>query len=418
MGMDRKIEKKKGIRPKHVLYALAGIAVITLLFYLIKTAGTSTFRADKDKITISSVEAGSFKDYISIIGTVAPMTTIYLDVEEGGKVTEKVIEEGELVKKGDVIIRMINNDLNLQILNTESQLAYQSNELRNTLIGMEQQKISNKQQLLNIDYELIRLKRNYEQNKELYDKGFISKENYLISKDNFELAQRDRELRYERMVQDSIFRENQKVQMNSSLRNMQQNLAMVRQRLEDLNVKAPADGQLGTLDIEIGQSINRGQRIGQLQIMDKFKVIAQVDEHYIDRVRRDLLATFERQDRQFDIDVMKVYPEVRDGRFQVDLQFTNEIPDNLRTGQTYHIRLELGQPVEAVLLPRGGFFQSTGGQWVFVLDESGKSATKRNIRIGRQNPLFYEVLEGLAPGEKVITSSYEMFGGNDRVEMK
>lgn len=415
MGMDRKIEKKKGIRPKHVLYTVAGIAVIALLFYLIKTAGTSTFRADKEKITISTVEAGSFKDYISIIGTVAPMTTIYLDVDEGGKVVEKVIDEGEMVKKGDVIIRMVNNGLNLQILNTESQLAYQSNELRNTLIGMEQQKISNKQQLLNIDYELIRLKRNYEQNEELYDKGFISKENYLISKDNFELAQRDRELRYERMVQDSIFRENQKIQMNSSLRNMQQNLAMVRQRLEDLNVKAPADGQLGTLDIEIGQSINRGQRIGQLQIMDKFKVVAQVDEHYIDRVRRDLLATFERQDRQFDIDVMKVYPEVRDGRFQVDLQFTNEIPDNLRTGQTYHIRLELGQPVEAVLLPRGGFFQSTGGQWVFVLDESGKSATKRNIRIGRQNPLFYEVLEGLNPGEKVITSSYEMFGTNEKI---
>jgi len=418
MGMDRKIEKKKGIRPKHVIYTVTGIAVVALLVYLIKTARTSTFRADKEKITISAVEAGSFKDYISIIGTVAPMTTIYLDVEEGGKVTEKVIEEGELVKKGDVIIRMVNNDLNLQILNTESQLAYQSNELRNTLIGMEQQKISNKQQLLNIDYELIRLKRNYEQNKELFDKGFISKENYLISKDNFELAQRDRELRYERMVQDSIFRENQKAQMNNSLRNMQQNLAMVRQRLEDLNVKAPADGQLGTLDIEIGQSISRGQRIGQLQIMDKFKVVAQVDEHYIDRVRRDLTATFERQDKQFDIDVMKVYPEVRDGRFQVDLQFTNEIPDNLRTGQTYHIRLELGQPVEAVLLPRGGFFQSTGGQWVFVLDENGKSATKRNIRIGRQNPLFYEVLEGLTPGEKVITSSYEMFGTNERIEMR
>jgi HlyD family secretion protein len=418
MGMDRKIEKKKGIRPKHIVYTLSVAAFIVLLVYLIKTAGISTYRADKDKLTITMVEAGSFKDYISIIGTVAPMTTIYLDVEEGGKVTEKVIDEGELVKKGDVIIRMANNELNLQILNTESQLAYQSNELRNTLIGMEQQKISNKQQLLSIDYELIRLKRNYEQNRELYEKGFVSKENYLLSKDNYELSQRDRELRYERMVQDSIFRENQKVQMNNSLRNMQQNLAMVRQRLEDLNVKAPADGQLGTLEIEIGQSIGRGQRIGQLQIMDKFKVVAQVDEHYIDRVRRDLAATFERQDTQFDIDVMKVYPEVRNGRFQVDLQFTNEIPDNLRTGQTYHIRLELGQPVEAVLLPRGGFFQSTGGQWVFVLDESGKSATKRNIRIGRQNPLFYEVLEGLAPGEKVITSSYEMFGGNDRVEMR
>jgi HlyD family secretion protein len=418
MGMDRKIEKKKGIRPKHIVYTLAGATFVVLLVYLIKTAGTSTYRAEQDKLTISTVESGSFKDYISLIGTVEPITTIYLDVEEGGKVIEKVIYEGAMVKKGDVIVRLQNNDLNLQILNTESQLAYQSNELRNTFINMEQQKISNKQQLLSIDYEIIRLKRNYEQNNELFEKGFISKEQYLISKENYELAQRDRELRYERMVQDSIFRENQKVQMNNSLQNMQQNLKMVQQRLENLNIKAPATGQLGTLNIEIGQQINRGERIGQLQILDNFKVIAQVDEHYIDRVRHGLNATFERQDRQFDVEVAKVYPEVRNGRFKVDLHFTGETPDNLRTGQTYHIRLELGQPIDAVLLPRGGFFQSTGGQWVFALDESGKSATKRNIRIGRQNPLYYEVLEGLKPGEKVITSNYEMFGGNDRVELR
>lgn len=418
MGMDRKIEKKKGLRPKTIILILAGLAVVALIVKIIFSSGTSTFRTEKEKLTISVVESGSFKDYISIIGTVEPITTIFLDAEEGGKVTERVIDEGEMVKKGDVIFRMVNNDLNLQILNTESQLAYQSNELRNTLIGMEQQKISNKQQLLNIDYDLIRLGRNFEQNSSLFEKGFISREIYLTSKDNFELAQKDRELRYERMIQDSIFRENQKTQMNSSLGNMQQNLSMVRQRLENLNVKAPADGQLGSLDVEIGQSINRGQRIGQLQILDNFKVVAQIDEHYIDRVRRELPATFERQDRQFAIEVMKVYPEVREARFQVDLRFTKEIPDNLRTGQTYQIKLELGQPIDAILLQRGGFFQSTGGQWVFVLDESGKLATKRNIRIGRQNPLYYEVLGGLAPGEKVITSSYETFGTNDRIELK
>ena len=416
--MDRRIEKKKGLQPKTIIMILAGLAIIALIVKIIFTSGTSTFRTEKEKLTISVVESGSFKDYISIIGTVEPITTIFLDAEEGGKVTERVIDEGEMVKKGDVIFRMVNNDLNLQILNTESQLAYQSNELRNTLIGMEQQKISNKQQLLNIDYDLIRLKRNFEQNSSLFEKGFISREIYLTSKDNFELAQKDRELRYERMIQDSIFRENQKTQMNSSLGNMQQNLSMVRQRLENLNVKAPADGQLGSLDVEIGQSINRGQRIGQLQILDNFKVVAQIDEHYIDRVRRELPATFERQDRQFAIEVMKVYPEVREARFQVDLRFTKEIPDNLRTGQTYQIKLELGQPIDAILLQRGGFFQSTGGQWVFVLDESGKLATKRNIRIGRQNPLYYEVLEGLAPGEKVITSSYETFGTNNRIELK
>lgn len=416
--MDRVIEKKKGLRPKTIAIIVAAILLAALLVKIIIAAGTSTYRTDKDKLTISAVEQGSFKDYISIIGTVMPITTIYLDVEEGGKVVEKIIEEGEMVKKGQVIFKMENNDLNLQILNTESQLAYQSNELRNTLIGMEQQKISNKQQLLNIDYELVRLKRNFEQNKTLFEKGFISKEMFLQSKENYELALRDRELRYERMVQDSIFRENQKAQMNSSLQNMQQNLFMVRQRLESLNVKAPDDGQLGTLDIEIGQSINRGERVGQLQILDEYKVMAQIDEHYIDRVRRELNGTFERQDRQFDIEVMKVYPEVREGRFQVDFKFSKEMPDNLRTGQTYHIKLELGQPVDAILLPRGGFFQSTGGQWVFVLDESGAYATKRQIKIGRQNPLYYEVLEGLTPGDKVITNSYDTFGTNDRIEVK
>lgn len=416
--MDRVIEKKKGLKPKTIALIGAGLILAALLVRIIMVSGTSTYRTQKDKLTISAVEQGSFKDYISIIGTVMPITTIYLDVEEGGKVVEKIIEEGEMVKKGEVLFRMENNDLNLQILNTESQLAYQSNELRNTLIGMEQQKISNKQQLLNIDFEVIRLRRTFEQNNTLHEKGFISREAYLQSKENYELAMRDRELRYERMMQDSIFRENQKSQMNNSLHNMQQNLFMVRQRLESLKVKAPADGQLGTLDIEIGQSINRGQRVGQLQILDEYKVVAQIDEHYIDRVRRELNGTFERQDRQFDIEVMKVYPEVREGRFQVDFKFSKEMPDNLRTGQTYHIKLELGQPVDAVLLPRGGFFQSTGGQWVFVLDESGNYATKRSIKIGRQNPLFYEVIEGLQPGEKVITNSYDSFGKNERIELK
>jgi len=199
---------------------------------------------------------------------------------------------------------------------------------------------------------------------------------------------------------------------------MQQNLNMVRERLENLNVKAPANGQLGSLDIEIGQSINRGQRIGQLHILNNFKVQAHIDEHYIDRVRRDLSASFIRNNQDFVLMTKKVYPEVRDGRFKVDLVFDGDSPENLRTGQTYHIKLELGQPVDAVLLPRGGFFQSTGGQWVFVLDQSGNFATKRNIKIGRQNSQYFEVLEGLEAGEKVITNNYETFGDNERIELK
>ncbi|WP_372644615.1 efflux RND transporter periplasmic adaptor subunit [Ancylomarina sp.] len=416
--MDRKITKKKGLKAKHIYIGLLVVLVLGLSIKMIFGAESSTFRAEEDKLDIAEVTLGSFKDYISIVGMVEPKTTIYLDLEEGGKVIEKLIDEGETVKKGDVIVKLVNNDLKLQILNTESSLAYQSNELRNTLIGMEQQKINNLQQLLSIDTDIIRQKRHYKQNLMLFEKGFISKEDYLISKENYDFSLRDRDLRYQRMVQDSIFRANQKLQMNSSLKNMEQNLEMVRQRLENLNIKAPADGQLGSLEVEIGQSINRGQRIGQLHILNDFKIVADVDEHYIDRVRRGLASSFTRNEKLYRQVTKKIYPEVRDGRFKVDLIFDGESPENLRTGQTYHIKLELGQPIEAILLPRGGFFQSTGGQWVFVLDQSGTYATKRHIKIGRQNTQYFEVLEGLEAGEKVIRNNYDSFGDNDRIEFK
>jgi len=416
--MDRKIVRKKGIKSKHIYIGLLVAFVLAMSIKILFGAEATTYCTELEKLSISKVSQGSFKDYISIIGTVEPKSTIYLDLEEGGKVVEKLIDEGEIVNKGDVIVKLINNDLKLQILNTESSLAYQANELRNTLIGMEQQKINNKQQLLSIDNDIIRQKRRYEQNLMLFDKGFVSKEVYLVSKEDYELSVQDRDLRYQRMVQDSIFRSNQKLQMNSSLQNMEQNLGMVRQRLENLNIKAPADGQLGSLDIELGQSINRGQRIGQLHILDDFKIVAEVDEHYIDRVRRGLVGSFNRSGKDYHQITKKVYPEVRDGRFKVDMVFDGQSPENLRTGQTYHIKLELGQPVDAILVSRGGFFQSTGGQWIFVVDESGKYATKRNIKIGRQNSQFFEVLEGLNEGEQVITSNYESFGDNERIEFE
>ncbi len=416
MGMDRIIEKKKGPTPKQIVLVALGALVIGLIVKMALSASVSVYKTDISKVMLGNVEKTDFKDYISIVGSVAPSTTIFLSADEGGKVQEKLIEEGEMVKKGDVIFRMVNNDLNLQIMNAESQLAYQANELRNTLINMDQQKINNKRNLLDIDFQIMKLKRAYEQNKVLYDEGNVSAEDFTRSREDYEYAVKERELRYEQMVQDSIFRENQRTQMNASLKNMQANLSIVRQRLEDLNVKAPADGQLGTLDIEIGQNIGQGQQFGQLNIIDSYKVTAQVDEHYIDRVKKDLHATFERQERQFCVKVKKVYPEVRDGKFQIDMQFGDTAPDNLRTGQTYHIKLELGQSTESVVIPRGGFFQATGGQWIFVLDPSGKFATRRNIKIGRQNALYYEVLEGLNPGEKVIVSDYSAFGDNDRIE--
>ncbi|HPR84894.1 MAG TPA: efflux RND transporter periplasmic adaptor subunit [Prolixibacteraceae bacterium] len=418
MGMDKVIEKKKGLRPKHFIWIGIALVLGFLLYKVIFTQSGSTFRAEKDKITISAVEDGQFNDYITVIGNVEPITTIFLDAEEGGKVEEKLIEEGEMVKKGDIILKLRNNDLNLSIMNSESSMAYQTNELRNTQIQMEQQKIQNKQQLLEIDYNIVRLKRNYEQQKSLFEEGLIAKEDFLKAEEDYLKSKKNRDLIYLKMIQDSIFHENQKMQITQSLGNLQTSLKAVQQRREDLSVKAPVDGQLGLLDAEIGESINKGQRIGQINILDNFKIKALIDEHYIDRVKRDLPATLDRNGTNFNLKVRKVYPDVRNGQFEIDLVFEGTTPDNIRTGQTYHIKLELGESGKAILLPRGGFFQSTGGQWVYVLNEDGSEATKRNIKIGKQNPQYYEVLEGLNPGEKVITSGYEMFGTNDRIVMK
>ena len=418
MSMDRIIEKKKGLKMKHV-YIAGGVIIFGFLIYQVLFAShESVFRAEKDKLTISTVEDGLFNDYITVIGQVEPISTIYLDVEEGGKVEEIYIEEGEMVKKGDVILQLRNADLNATIMNSESQLAYHANELRNTQIQIEQQRIENKQQKLQVDLKVVQAKRKFKQYEKLVNEDLIAKEDYLQAKEDYELSLKEQELTYQKMVQDSIFRSNQKISMDESLENTRLSLKMAKEQLENLNVKAPVDGQLGLLDAEIGQSISRGQRLGLIHILTDFKINARIDEHYIDRVRRELPATFERGGANYELTVKKVYPEVREGQFEIDMVFNHEKPENIRTGQTYHIKLELGESGKAILLPRGGFFQSTGGQWVFVLDSDGTKAVKRSIRIGKQNPQYYEVLEGLQAGEKVITSGYELFGNNDKLVLR
>ena len=418
MGMDKKIEKKKGLKMKHIFWIVGGLAIVFLLYSVIFSDHSSVFRAEKEKLTISTVEASLFNDYITVIGQVEPISTIYLDVEEGGRVEEIYIEEGEMVNAGDVILRLKNNDLNTTIMNSESQMAYHTNELRNTQINIEQQEIFNRRSKLQIDLAVVQAERKYKQYESLFKEDLIAKEEYLQVKEDYELSLKEKELTYLKLVQDSIFRLNQKQNMDESLENMRQNLAMAHKRLENLNFKAPADGQLGLLDAEIGQSISRGQRIGLVHILTNFKIKALIDEHYIDRVRRNLSASFERNNVDFALNVKKVYPEVREGQFEIDMVFTGAKPENIRTGQTYHTKLELGQSEEAILIPKGGFFQSTGGQWVYVLNESETEATKQTIRIGKQNPQFYEVLEGLKDGDKVITSSYDLFGDNDKIVFK
>ena len=416
--MDKVIPKKKGIQKKHFGYLAIAVAMIVLIYMAFFADRTSTYKVEKDKLIIETVVEDQFNDYITVPGTVESITIIYLDVQEGGRVEEKVIEEGSMVKKGDIILKLSNPDLHLNILDSEAQLAEKENFLRNTQINMEQQRLQIKRELVNLKYEIERKERNYEQNVILMKDNLISREEFIRSKEDVDMARQSKELFLERQRQDSIFYSININSMVNNLENMRRNLNLVRQRAENLNVRAPVDGQLGLLTPEIGQSIQRGSNMGQINVLTSYKVVAQIDEHYIDRVRTQLSATLDRQGTMFNLLVKRVYPEVRNGTFEIDMIFRDTMPDNIRTGQTYYTSLQLGQPKVSVMVPIGGFFQETGGQWIFVLDPSEDFAIKRNISIGRKNPKYYEVLQGLNAGEKVIVSGYETFGKNEKLILK
>jgi HlyD family secretion protein len=416
--MDKAIPKKTGFQKKHIGYIAIGLAIVILVYMAFFADRTSTYKVEKDKLIIETVTEDQFNDYITVPGTVEPITTIKLDAQEGGRVEEKVIEEGSMVKKGEVILRLSNPDLYLNILNSEGELAYKENLLRNTQIQMEQEKLQIKRELVTLKYDIERKERNYQQNEILIKDNLISKEEYLRSKEDLEMAKQSEELFIERKSQDSIFRSVNVETMKNDLLNMRKNLSLVKDRVKNLDVSAPVDGQLGLLTPEIGQQIARGENMGQINVLTSYKVTAQIDEHYIDRVRAQLDATLDRQSNKFNLSVRRVFPEVRNGTFKIEMIFRDSMPDNIRTGQTYYISLQLGQPKVSVLVPIGGFFQETGGQWIFVLDPSESFATKRSISIGRKNPKYYEVLEGLKPGEKVIVSGYETFGKNEKLILK
>ena len=414
--MDIKLEKKKGLKAvfqkKNLPYAFAGLLLVFIVWLIFRDK-SSTLRVNSETVVTALVERGEFNDYVRLTGTVQPITTVQLSPLESGVVERIVHEEGTKVKRGDVILEMSNNSLSMQILQSEADLAEKQNILRNTLISMEQERLSLRQEKLQLDLEVSRLQRTYLQNKDLYESDLIAKEDYLQSKENYELAISKRELILERQKQDSLYRSSQVEQMEESLKSMELNMKLIRERVDNLKVKAPIDGEVGMLDVVLGQSLSQGMNIGQINDLSAYKVQAQVDEHYIDRVTTGLTASFERQDNMFEMMLRKVYPEVRNGQFKADFRFTDNVPENIRSGQTYYLNLQLGQPTDAAIIPRGSFFQKTGGRWIYVVDESGEKAYKREIRIGRQNPQYYEVLEGLNPGEKVITSSYDNFGENE-----
>lgn len=416
--MDIQLEKKKGIQKKHIPYIAGGAVVILLLIWIIFGNHASTLRVDAASLNIADVTFGKFNDYIRLNGQVQPISVVQLSPEEGGIVQEKVVEEGAHVKKGDVILRLSNSNLDLQILNAESELAEKQNLLRNTQVTMQQDKLNNETEKVQLDIDTRRKQRTYLQYERLYKERLISREEYLQAKEDYEVAQKKHGLITERLVQDSIYRNIQMDQMEDNLQNMRKNVLLIRERKEKLEVRTTIDGELGLLDAELGQNITAGQMVGQINDLSDFKIEAMIDEHYIDRVTNGLPAMFERQETTFSLKVRKVYPEVREGRFRTDFVFEGKRPDNIRSGQTYYIDLQLGEPTESVLIPKGTFFQVTGGNWIFVVDKEGKKAYRRQIRIGRQNPQYYEVLEGLEKGERVIVSGYESYKDNEVLILK
>ena len=411
--MDVKIEKKKGLRgikPRYWAYMGAGALLLWIVIWLSTSDMSATYKVDSTGLQIADVQKDLFDDYVRVDGRVMPIRTVQISPEEGGIVREIVKEEGSKVKKGDVIIRLSNSILDLQILNAEAELAEKQNILRNTQISMEQDRLNNRTEQAQLDLEVIRKQRAHEQQKRLHEQKLTPREDYIQSKEDYELAVRRQTLINQRLSQDSIFRMSQVDQMEDNLANMQRNVVLIRDRKEHLNVVSAIDGELGLLDVELGQNITSGQKIGQINDLSNYKVEGSIDEHYIDRVMAGLDASFERAGKLYGLRVRKVYPEVRENKFRVEFVFTGEYPDNIRTGQTYYMNLQLGQPTESVIIPRGSFFSQTGGKWIYVVDKDGKKAYRRNIRLGRQNPKYYEVLEGLEPGERVIVNGYESYG--------
>jgi len=415
--MDRKIEKKKW--PPRKIAALAGIGLFTIfVIYIFAGAGGSRLNVEAERIAISPVTRGLFQEFIPVNGVVQPIRTFYLDAVEGGRVEQKFVEAGAMVREGDPILRLANTNLQLDVMYREALSYEQINNARNTRITIEQNTIGVRQEVAEVGFQLDQAARNYTRDSALFSRELISPMEFRKSEDEFQYWKERKEISLEHFRQDSILRVNQLGQLDASIDRMTAHISMTRKNLDNLTLRAPISGQLSSLNAEIGQSKSEGERLGQIDVLDSFKVRVQVDEFYITRVSPGQTGECEIAGDTFSLAVKKIYPEVREGRFEIDMEFTGKVPRSIRRGQTLQIRLELGDLEEAVLIPRGAFYQKTGGQWIFVVDPSGDFAVRRPIRLSRQNPLAFEVIDGLTPGEKVVTSSYDQYGDIDRLVIR
>lgn len=418
-GIDRKVEKR-WLTPKNIALVLGVLLFTGLVTYgYMSLSEGQTLNVEAEKLTISTVQEGPFQEFIAVTGSVLPRRTVYLDAIQGGRVEEIFVQEGAMVEEGQPLLRLSNSDLQMRLLNAEAQRIEQTNRLEETRFRMEQNNLELRKQLTQINYQIQRLEREHRRNEPLYEKGLIAEEEYEQTRDELQYQRQRRKLIRAAYRQDSLQMAKQLEQIRATTKRLEQRYQVTQDLLDNLTVRAPVAGQLTALDAEVGQIRGSGTTFGQIDVLDGFKLRAQIDEFYIERVRRGQTAATETiGGEEYQLEVTKIYPEVQEGRFQVDLEFTGEIPEGLRRGQTIRFRLQLGEPQRATLLPRGGFYQQTGGNWVFVIGENGDAATRRYIELGRQNPNYYEVLSGLEPGERVVTSSYETFGDADRLALQ
>lgn len=413
MGMDKKIEKKTWTL-KRILMIVGILAFLSLSVYAFWFMDVrSTLNVDREKITISEVREDTFQEFVQQTGTVQPIQTVYLDAIEGGVVQEVFLESGTMVQQGDTILTLTNSGLQLSVLQQSSNLYDQINNVRNSRLSLEQRTLQLRDQLANAKSQMEILRSQYERQKRLMDQDLIAEQEFQTTKENYEYQRKRYELTNESYKKDSVQTITQLQQLNESEERMYQNLEAVQRILDNLAVTAPISGQLSTIELNQGQSISSGERIGQIDILDSYKVRVAIDEYHLSRIIPGLTGSFTFDGQTHELEITKIYPVINNGQFEVDMEFVGEAPDNLRRGQTLRIRLELGESASAVQIPRGGFYQTTGGNWVFVVNEDDGRAYRRNIQLGRQNPEYFEVQFGLEPGEKVITSSYDTFGDNE-----
>ncbi|WP_037313937.1 efflux RND transporter periplasmic adaptor subunit [Salegentibacter sp. Hel_I_6] len=408
--MDIPLKKKRFTTKKFAIIGGSVLIVALIVFVLISSTGNSKLNVEKERISISEVKKGNFQENIPVNGAVLPIKTIYLDAVEGGRVEEKFVEDGAMMKEGEPILRLSNTDLELSLVNQETSVYDLLTQMQISQTAARQNTINRLNQLTDVENSLKEAERVYKLNTRLLEKGAIGKQEYLESQNNYTYQKERMKLAKEVMEQDSIATKQEINQSRESYQRTQKALELMRKKVEDLVVRAPIDGQLTSLDAEIGESKTKGERLGQLDVLSGYKIRAEIDEHYISRIVTGQEGTFTSNGKEALLEIKKVYTQVNNGRFQVDMEFKEEEPNGLRRGQTFQIRLALSQEKEAILIPKGGFFQQTGGNWVFKLSEDGKTAYKAPIQLGSQNTEYYEVLEGIEPGDKVITSSYSNFG--------